>query len=379
MTSHAFVLRRRMMSLLAKQLTFKRTPVRVNPSVDAFSWPNTCNPIPSRVMRTILLVTLLPFVVAACDEDKSKSDTTKPAGSSSATTATANASASAKATPAPSAPSGPKPLFHTTGFQTPESVLYDDVNDRYLVSNINGTPFDADNNGFISVVGTDGAIVTEKWIEGGKNKVTLNAPKGSAIDSGLLYVADIDTVRMFDLKTGESKGNIKIAGATFLNDIAVNPMDNKIYVSDSGLKKSASGGDPSGTDAVHVIEKGKARPLAKDAQKFGRPNGLAMGPTGVWVVTYGANELFRLDEKGQQQNVTKLPTGQLDGIVMFGETLFISSWEANAIYQGKSTGPFKVAIANVKSPADIGFDTKRSRLLVPLFTENAVEAYDMKQ
>lgn len=329
-------------------------------------------------MRTIFLVTLLPFVVAACDEDKSKSDAAKPASSSGATAATANASASANPTPAPAAPSGPKPLFHTTGFQTPESVLYDDVNDRYLVSNINGTPFDADNNGFISIVGTDGAIVTEKWIEGGKNKVTLNAPKGSAIDSGVLYVADIDTVRMFDLKTGESKGNIKIAGATFLNDIAVNPMNNMIYVSDSGLKKSASGGDPSGSDAVHVIEKGKARPLAKDAQKFGRPNGLAMGPTGVWVVTYGANELFRLDEKGQQQNVTKIPTGQLDGIVMFGETLFISSWEANAIYQGKSTGPFKVAIANVKSPADIGFDTKRSRLLVPLFTENAIEAYDMK-
>src|SRR5262249_49345893 len=152
-------------------------------------------------------------------------------------------------------PSGPKAIFHTTGFQTPESVLYDDVNDRYLVSNINGKPFDADNNGYISAVGTDGKVVTEKWIEGGKNKVTLNAPKGSGIFNGVFYVADIDTVRTFDLKSGAPKDNIKIPGATFLNDLVVNTIDGKVYVSDSGLKGNAKGDmEGTGTDAVWVIE-----------------------------------------------------------------------------------------------------------------------------
>lgn len=329
-------------------------------------------------MRNILLLALLPLVLLACDEPKS--DASKPASSGSSSAAT-NAPSAASPSAAPSAvaaPSGPKPLFHTAGFQTPESVLYDDVNDRYLVSNVNGTPFAVDNNGYITVLGTDGTVVTEKWIEGGKNKVTLNAPKGSAIDSGVLYVADIDTVRMFDLKTGEVKGNIKIPGATFLNDIAVNPMDNKIYVSDSGIKAAATGSAPSGSDAVYVIEKGKVRPVIKDAQKLGRPNGLGLGPTGVWVVTLGGDQLYRLDDKGQQQNSIKLPMGQLDGLVVYGETLFISSWDANAIYQGKTTGPFTVAFPNVKTPGDIGFDSKRSRLLVPLFSENVVEAYDLK-
>lgn len=330
-------------------------------------------------MRNILLPTLVALSLVACDEDKSKSADAKPGSSSSAVTnASATATPSARAPAADAVPAGPKPIFHTAGFQTPESVLYDDVNDRYLVSNINGSPLAADNNGFISVLGLDGTITTEKWIEGGKNKVTLNAPKGSAIDSGVLYVADIDTVRTFDLKTGAPKGDIKIAGATFLNDIVVNPMDNKIYVSDSGLKASPMGPAPSGTDAVYVIEKGKSRQVVKGADKLGRPNGLAIGPTGVWAVTYGSNELFRLDDKGQQQNQVKLPKGQLDGVVFLGETMFISSWEGNCVYQGKTTGPFVVGIPNVKSPADIGLDTKRSRVLVPLFTENAVEAYDMK-
>src|SRR5665213_477048 len=106
----------------------------------------------------------------------------------------------------PPAPVAPTAIFHLAGFQTPESVLYDDGADRYLVSNINGDPGKADNNGYISDVSPDGKITTEKWIAGGANKVTLNAPKGTGIANGVLYVADIDNVRMFDMKTGASKG-----------------------------------------------------------------------------------------------------------------------------------------------------------------------------
>jgi len=329
--------------------------------------------LPSGAMRTTLLFAL---ALVACQKEQPKTDTTAPAASGGATTIT-SAGPAATTSAAPATPAGPKPVFHTTGFQTPESVLYDDANDRYLVSNINGKPADADNNGYITVLGTDGKVVTEKWIEGGKNKVTLNAPKGSGIVNGVLYVADIDTVRTFDLKTGAPKGDIKIPGATFLNDIAVNTIDSKVYVSDSGLKASAKGDfENTATDAVHVIDKGKSKPLAKDAEKLNHPNGLAVGPTGVFVVN--GSELYRLDDKGQKQDPVKLPKGNLDGIVLMGDSLFISSWDANAVYEGRPTGPFNVVISNVKSPADIGLDTKRSRILVPLFTENAVEAYEVK-
>ena len=56
--------------------------------------------------------------------------------------------------------------------------------------------------------------------------------------NGTLYVADLDTVRMFDAKTGAAKGEVKIPGATFLNDIAT---DGKVvYVSDSQSGGTAS-------------------------------------------------------------------------------------------------------------------------------------------
>jgi hypothetical protein len=102
----------------------------------------------------------------------------------------------------------PRPTAALTikeGLATPESVLYDAETDTYLVSNINGAPLDKDNNGYIAEFAPDGKVVNAKLIEGGKNKVTLNAPKGSAIKDGVLYVADIDTVRMFDRKTGAPK------------------------------------------------------------------------------------------------------------------------------------------------------------------------------
>ncbi|MGH7283792.1 MAG: SMP-30/gluconolactonase/LRE family protein [Polyangiaceae bacterium] len=263
------------------------------------------------------------------------------------------------ASAAPVTPPAPTAVFHLAGFQTPESVLWDDAADRYLVSNINGKPDAADGNGYISDVSPDGKLTTEKWIEGGKNKVTLNAPKGTGITNGLLYVADLDNVRMFDVKTGAPKGNVKIPGATFLNDIAIG-ADGKVYVSDTGIKFTDKGPAPTGTDAVWMIEKNKATKVAKSKELHG-PNGLLVGADGVWTVTFGAPELYRLDAKGAKQDVTKLPKGMLDGIVQLGDgSLLISSWEDNGVYRGKPNGEFTEAFANLKSPGrDRGGSARR--------------------
>src|SRR5438309_665948 len=96
------------------------------------------------------------------------------------------------------APPGPKPapvLTCKEGILTPESVLYDAEADRYLVSNINGNPLEHDKNGYISELSPEGKVVKEKFIDG------LDAPKGSGLQGGVFYVADIDKVRMFDAKT----------------------------------------------------------------------------------------------------------------------------------------------------------------------------------
>jgi hypothetical protein len=297
-----------------------------------------------------------------------------PAAQVSATSAPA-ATGTAKSEPAPA--TTPKPAVRFTGaFATPESVFYDEAADRYLVSNVNGKPYEADGNGFISVLSPDGTVTTPKWIAGGVKKAKLDAPKGMGIAQGILYVADITVVRRFDAKDGTPKGDIPIEGSTFLNDISTTP-DGRVYVSDSGLKGGANGFEPTGTDAVYIIEKGKPRAIAK-MKDLGNPNGLLATDTGVLVVTFGSGELYRLDNEGKRKDITPIPEGMLDGIVALEDSLLISSWKASAIYRGKLHGNFEVVVPNVKAPADIGFDKKRSRVLVPRFTEDVVEAYDLK-
>lgn len=262
------------------------------------------------------------------------------------------------------------------GFSTPESVLHDVDADVYLVSNINGEPVGVDDNGYIAKLAPDGTISEPKWIDGAKDNVKLDAPKGMAITGGVLYVADITVVRQFDAKTGEPKPDIKIDGATFLNDVAVAP-DGGVYVSDSGLDAKFG---PTGADAIyHISKDGKVHPLIKD-KTLGAPNGVAAGGDGsVWVVTFKSGEIYQITAKGKKVSPQKLPMGDLDGIVVLdsGE-LLVASWAASTVYRGKPGGEWKPAVENVKSPADIGWDSKRKRLLIPSFQGNTVTLHPLE-
>ncbi len=278
----------------------------------------------------------------------------------------------------PAAPAKPTAaVTFKEGIATPESVLYDAETDTYLVSNINGAPLDKDNNGFIAELAPDGKVVNAKLIEGGKNKVTLNAPKGSALKDGVLYVADIDTVRMFDRKTGAPKGEVALKGATFANDVALGP-DGNLYVSDSGLNPKF---ESTGTDAIWVITLGK-KPSAKaliKSKDLHSPNGLLVTKDAIHTVCFTAPELLTYDLKGKKVGeAAKLPNGGLDGLLMVGDELLVSSWGAKTIYRGKLGGEFKEAFTDLEAPADFGFDSKRNRVLVPRFQGNAVEAWDFK-
>jgi sugar lactone lactonase YvrE len=264
---------------------------------------------------------------------------------------------------------GPAMMIQNAGLQTPESMLYDREADVYLVANINGAPTATDGNGFITRVSPNGTVLELKWIDGTRPGVTLNAPKGMALAGGTLYVADITAVRMFDARSGQFKGSIAIVGATFLNDVAAG-RDGSIYVTDSGLKPDFS---PSGTDAVHRIDaQGKVAVVAKSTGLHG-PNGLTILPDGkIVVVTYTKpGEVYTLGAGGRRENVRKTPTGELDGVEALPDgALLVSSWEGAVVYRVQPNGSATAAVKDVPSPADIGYDTKRARVLIPLFTKN---------
>jgi hypothetical protein len=259
------------------------------------------------------------------------------------------------------------------GLETPESVLYDAVDDVYLVSNINGQPLAMDDNGFISRIAPDGRVLQLKWIDGASPDVTLNGPKGMGLKGDTLFVADIDAVRLFNRSTGAPLGTRPIRGATFLNDVAVGP-DGTVYVTDSGLKAGPQGFAPTGSDAVYKFDgTGRAVAVARDTS-LERPNGVLAEQGKLTVVAFGSNAVYELGlATGQRTNLPRPATGSLDGVVRLPDgSLLVSSWECQCVYRS-SPGGYDVAVDSVESPADIGYDPGRHLLLIPIFDKNRIE------
>ncbi len=316
-----------------------------------------------RAMRalTIPLLSVLSLSTACKTEEETKPVPPPPPATK----------APAPATPPPP-PEPPKPI-KVSGMQTPESVLYDDKTDSFLVSNINGSPFAKDDNGFIARVTPEGTVENAAWIDGKSDKVTLNAPKGMAFMGDALYVSDIDTVRMFDRTTGEPKGEIKIPKASFLNDLVAGA--DVVYASDTGVKE---GFKPAGTDGIWELRGGKPKQIAKGAN-LGGPNGLALHQGQLWVVSFGTGELYRITE-GKNVDVMKLPKGNLDGLVVAPDGSFlIGSWAGQSVFRGKPGAEFTEVVTGVQSPADFALDPKRNRILIPLFEKNEVDIRALDQ
>jgi hypothetical protein len=128
---------------------------------------------------------------------------------------------------------------------------------------------------------------------------------------------------------------------------------------------------PSGTDAIYRIDPSdRLSTLAQDAS-LGRPNGLLMSGERLWVVTFGSGELYTIDGSGQRAEVTKLAKCSLDGVVEFKQRLFVSSWEASAVYE-RVGGEFVERVSKLPAPSDIGLDERRGRLLIPLFNDDTL-------
>jgi len=266
------------------------------------------------------------------------------------------------------------------GFLTPESVLHDTAQDIYFVSNINGSPTAKDNNGFISRLRPDGAVENLKFIEGGKNGVTLNAPKGLALLGDTLWVADIDAVRAFNAKTGVPLDSVSLStlGAVFLNDIAATPTG-ALYITDTGIRFDDVGAvlHP-GPDRLFRVGPDRQVTVAVRGDTLGRPNGIVLDPVGkrFIIVEFGGKSVLAWKPGDKAPAVIAKGPGGFDGVVIAGGKILVSSWSDSTVASYETGQEVKI-ITGVPSPADIGYDAKRNRVLIPVFTGNRVEVYQL--
>lgn len=262
------------------------------------------------------------------------------------------------------APAGAQQVVQSVGLEGSEAARYDAARDEYLVSNLGqrGTAED----GFVSRLAPDGTVTALKWISTG-----LVDPLGIALHGDTFYVADVGAVRLFDRTSGALRRSIEVPGAVRLNDLAVAP-DGTIYVTDSGSNDAAGA-------LWRISPAGEVSAFAARDPALERPNGIAILPDGNIIHGgRGVNLVVRTPAGAIVREIT-LPTGQFDGIVVLpdGRLLVASQLGHNVYRVDLATGRSEIVAENIEIPAAIGFDPRRSRLLVPQIRAASVTFFDL--
>ena len=309
-------------------------------------------------MRRIPAV-LAFLVLAACAKEQPPADTTSAASAAATATATK--------------------VGETGGMNVPESVKYDAELDVYYVSNISGNPSQKDGVGWIARVRADSTGVMTRFLESGKNGVTLNAPKGMALRGDTLFVADIDMLRMFDRRRGVSIGSVNLGPqkATFLNDVAAGP--DGIYITDTGISFDANGAmTHPGVNRVFKVV-GRTVTVAKlNPDSLLNPNGIAWDAANnrFILVPFGGGSVQAW--KPGDSTLTTLATGPggYDGVeVLSNGNVLVSSWTDSTVHILHGGTHMMALVKNISAPADIGVDTKRNVVAIPRFNDGKVEYY----
>jgi hypothetical protein len=252
-------------------------------------------------------------------------------------------------------------------------VSYDAERDLYVAVNA-GMPQDVvPNDGYISLVNPDGTAHTLKWIGVNRNGLTLNHPLGSDIANGMLYVADIDTVRWFDMKTGAPQGAIPVAGATRFNDIEV-AADGTIYATQTGTQ------DPASWRVYKVTPKGDASILVQGAP-LNLPNGIAFDPKGnLVVVNVGSNAVLTFSPDGKLLATEESTDAGNDGIVVLPDgTKYVSSVRIGTIARIRPGQKAEKIADGIPTAASMTYDSKRNRLVIPMNDWNAITIVELNK
>ena len=251
-------------------------------------------------------------------------------------------------------------LWKTGSLPTPESVLYvkQKKDEFLLVSLIDGSPTEADQEGGVAKLSLDGAILEKYWIDG------LNAPKGMGIYKGKIYVADINEVVVISLKQQKVIKKIPVPGSVFLNDVSVN---NKgvVFVSDTRLNN------------IYRIEGDKVELYMTD---ISGANGLKVFGKNLIVGT--AKQLLLIDAKKQKLPLAEGFAQGIDGVEMTERGEFLVSCWGGLIYYVDVKGKVQLlldSVADKINTADIGYDRARRHLFVPNFLKNSVTAYQLNE
>jgi sugar lactone lactonase YvrE len=262
----------------------------------------------------------------------------------------------------------------------PEGVRYDADQDVFFISNMNGFGSVKDGNGYIVEVKANDLSIGKVFAENGRAGVILDAPKGMAINGDTLWICDIDKMRAINRRTGLYLGAIDLApqGALLLNDVTIGG-DGAMYITDTGILMTEKGVIYKGADKIFRVAGGKVSVIASGAGLM-RPNGITWDKekNQLVVVTFDPfhSEMYSIAPNGERRLLGK-GNGRFDGIEPLGAGKFmVASWNDSSI-RLLGNGENRRIANNVISPADIGYDTRRNRVAIPIGPLNQMQLWQL--
>ncbi len=248
-----------------------------------------------------------------------------------------------------------------TGFGHVESVGYDAKGKAFYTSDFGPElkPPLKDGKGKITKVSLDGKILEDGFLPA-KGQV-LNKPKGIWIKGSRLWVTDIDSVWVFDLKTKKGK-KLDLPDIGFANDPIV--MGGALYVSDNRNDKLARV-EPA--DFLNAKKDPKITMVFSGKGVY--PNGLGAGKGGTLLMVGFHNKdnpqgIYSMRPGSAPELISK-KFGLLDGVYLLKNgDLLVTDWMTGSLVQwNKKTGVHKLA-TGFKGPADFAVVPNKQGYLV---------------
>ncbi len=258
--------------------------------------------------------------------------------------------------------------WETSGFNMPESAVYDSRTNIIFISNVHGQPNGKDGVGYISTLRPNGEVIQLKWVEG------FHAPKGMIVSGDKIYVSDIDHLVEVDINHGRITGKWKAEGAKFLNDTAID-SSGRVYVSDM-LGNS-----------IYRLSNNKLELWIQDNDIPG-PNGLMIKGDDLLIASWGViTEGFSTSTAGHlkvvslsSQSISSLGSGNavgnLDGLEPDGNgSYFVTDWMAGSLYKIHSSGDANLLLDLNQGSADHEYIQSKNLIVIPMMLDGKIVAY----
>lgn len=268
--------------------------------------------------------------------------------------------------------SGTAYAFTASGFQNPYGVAVDPKTNYIYISNVNGGLSVRDGDGFISRLKGDGGVDDLRYIDGAAANIPLDAPKGMAVMGNLLYVADIDKLRVFSLDKVKHVRDIDFGelAVQHLFGVAAGP-DGALYVAD-GPGNAIYRVDVAGKDGVTAFISG---------EELGQPHGIGWHrQRQLFVVSgFGSGMVKAFDQAGRRQATPGIFLRTIEGLdADDAGNVYVASQALGAVYQISSDFALSSFELGLISPTGVAYNRAASQIIVTSFDAGTVQSFPVK-